>query len=170
MQRSGLTGSPHSCMIVSAEVPHLRLRDKVLTVSYISSFALEFGVSFSLPYLLYAPYANLESKVGFIYGTIAFLGIVWAYFCLPETTGRSLEEIEELWQEGGTATRIRLVPGQERRGQAGLQAGETRRNRRQRQLRGGSQSHQERRSRWWRYRLPRDYCAQKIGACMCSMW
>ncbi len=87
-------------MIVSAEVPHLRLRDKVLTVSYISSFALEFGVSFSLPYLLYAPYANLESKVGFIYGTIAFLGIVWAYFCLPETTGRSLEEIEELWQEG----------------------------------------------------------------------
>ncbi len=86
-------------MIVSAEVPHLRLRDKVLTVSYIASFIIEFGVSFSLPYLLYAPYANLESRVGFIYGGVAVLGLIWSYFYLPETTGRSLEEMEELWQE-----------------------------------------------------------------------
>ncbi|OAA65191.1 General substrate transporter [Niveomyces insectorum RCEF 264] len=88
------------CMIASAEIPHLRLRDKTLTLSYFSSFLCEFGVSFSLPYLLYAPYANLESKVGFIYGSIAFAGVVWGYFYLPDTSKRSLEELEELWQSG----------------------------------------------------------------------
>ena len=93
-------------MIVSAEVPHLQLRDKTLTVSYLLSFVWEFGVSFSLPYLLYAPYADLESKVGFIYGSIAFIGIAWAWFCLPETRGRSLEEMEELWQENVPANRF----------------------------------------------------------------
>ncbi len=86
-----------SCMIVSAETPHLRLRDKTLTVSYVISFACEFGVGFSLPYLLYT--ADLQSKVGFIYGAIAALGILWSWFYLPETSGRSLEEMEELWQE-----------------------------------------------------------------------
>jgi len=93
-------------MVVSAEVPHLQLRDKTLTVSYVLSFVWEFGVSFSLPYLLYAPYADLESKVGFIYGSIAFIGIIWAWFYLPETRGRSLEEMEELWQENVPAYRF----------------------------------------------------------------
>lgn len=55
-------------------------------------------VTFTLPYLLKDKYAGLGSRVGFIYGSIAFLGVVWAYFYLPETAGRSLEELEELWR------------------------------------------------------------------------
>ena len=86
-------------MIVSAEIPHLQLRDKTLAVTYIASFIAEFGVGFSLPYLLYEPYADLESKVGFIYGGVALLGIVFCFFYMPETKGRSLEEMEELWTE-----------------------------------------------------------------------
>ncbi|KAL1897625.1 hypothetical protein Sste5346_003931 [Sporothrix stenoceras] len=88
------------CTVVAAETPHLRLRERTLTVTHIASNIFEFGVSFSLPYLLYKPYANLESKVGFIYGTITLLGILWGYFYLPDTSSRSLEELEELWQAG----------------------------------------------------------------------
>jgi hypothetical protein len=54
-------------------------------------------VSFTLPYLLDPPYANLQSKVGFIYGSICFLALVWGYFFLPELKNRSLEELEELF-------------------------------------------------------------------------
>ncbi|KAH8883790.1 general substrate transporter [Thozetella sp. PMI_491] len=85
------------CLMVAAEVPHLTLRDKTLLVSYLLSFVFEFAVSFSLPYLLYAPYADLQSKVGFVYGSVALLAVIWAWFCLPETRRRSLEELEELW-------------------------------------------------------------------------
>ncbi|CAK7200365.1 hypothetical protein SEUCBS139899_003060 [Sporothrix eucalyptigena] len=95
------------CTVVSNETPHLRLRERTLTVTHVLSNALEFGVSFSLPYLLYSPGANLESKVGFIYGTITLLGILWGYFYLPDTSKRSLEELEELWQAGVPAYKFR---------------------------------------------------------------
>jgi hypothetical protein len=56
--------------------------------------------SFSTPYLLNAPYANLHSKVGFIFGSMAVLSLAFAYFCVPEMKGRSLEEINQMFQDG----------------------------------------------------------------------
>jgi hypothetical protein len=35
-----------------------------------------------------------------MYGGVAALGAVWLYFVLPETKGLSLEEIEQLFQDG----------------------------------------------------------------------
>lgn len=76
-----------------------------------------FVVSFTLPYLLFKPYADLGSQVGFMYvpsifnwligltyqkkhryGGIAFLSIVFGYFCIPELKNRSLEEIEKMFE------------------------------------------------------------------------
>lgn len=62
--------------------------------------SFRFAVSFSLPYLLNAPYANLGSKVGFIFGSMAFLSLVFAYWCVPEVKGRSLEEVDRLFELG----------------------------------------------------------------------
>jgi SP family sugar:H+ symporter-like MFS transporter len=56
-----------------------------------------FVVSFTLPYLLYAPYANLQAKTGFIFGAFAAFSIVFTYFFVPELAGRSLEEIDALF-------------------------------------------------------------------------
>ena len=52
-----------------------------------------FVVAFTLPYLLNAPYANLQSRVGFVYGPMAALAFVFAYFCIPDCKGKSLEEV-----------------------------------------------------------------------------
>lgn len=54
-----------------------------------------FVVSFTFPYLLET--AGLQSQVGFIYGSICFLALIWGYFYLPELKGRSLEELEEMF-------------------------------------------------------------------------
>ena len=35
-----------------------------------------------------------------MYATVAFAGLVWLYFALPETKGLHLEEIERLFQDG----------------------------------------------------------------------
>jgi MFS transporter, SP family, sugar:H+ symporter len=59
-----------------------------------------FAVSYSLPYLLYAPYAALGSKVGFIFGSIAAVSIVFIWFCIPDVSGRSLEEVDKLFALG----------------------------------------------------------------------
>lgn len=36
--------------------------------------------------------ANLGGKVGFIFGGLAALGVVWAYFYIPETKNRTVDE------------------------------------------------------------------------------
>lgn len=54
--------------------------------------------AFTLPYLLFAPYANLQSNVvGFIYGSFADMAVAFTYLCIPEGQCRTLEEIEELF-------------------------------------------------------------------------
>lgn len=59
-----------------------------------------FAVSFSLPYLLYEPYAALGSRVGFIFGSVAALSLVFVYFSVPDCSGRTLEEIDRLFESG----------------------------------------------------------------------
>ena len=72
-------------------------------------------VAFTIPYLLYAPYANLQSKAGFIFGSFAVCSIVFTYLFVPEVAGRTLEEIEALFGMGipTRAFRTTEVPLQE---------------------------------------------------------
>ncbi|RDW91886.1 hypothetical protein BP5796_01280 [Coleophoma crateriformis] len=84
--------------VIGAEIPSLRLRDKTSVVGWSVQNLAAFVVTFTIPYLLNAPYAHLESKVGFIYGGVCILALVWAWFCLPEVGGRSLEEIDDMFQ------------------------------------------------------------------------
>lgn len=58
-----------------------------------------FLFSFFTPYLLNAPYADLQSKVGFIFGALAICSFFFAYFCVPEMKGRSLEDINEMFDK-----------------------------------------------------------------------
>ncbi|KEF58109.1 uncharacterized protein A1O9_06032 [Exophiala aquamarina CBS 119918] len=85
---------------LSAELPSSKLRDLTYRTASVVNVITQFAVSFSLPYLLNAPYANLGSKVGFIFGSMAVLSLVFAYWCVPEVKGRSLEEVDRLFESG----------------------------------------------------------------------
>lgn len=68
-------------------------------------------VSFTLPYLLNKPYAGLGPRVGYIYGSLCVFCALYALLFVPETKGRSLEELDELfdrklwaWQFSKTQT------------------------------------------------------------------
>lgn len=58
-----------------------------------------FIFSFCTPYLLNAPYADLGSKVGFIFGGLAVCSFLFAFFCVPEMKGKSLEDINQLFED-----------------------------------------------------------------------
>ena len=52
-----------------------------------------------MPYMLYEP-GNLGAQVGFIFGSVAVLALVFAFFFVPDCTGRTLEEIDKLFESG----------------------------------------------------------------------
>ncbi|KAK9859455.1 Sugar/inositol transporter [Penicillium brevicompactum] len=84
--------------VVTTEIPTLRLRDNSQRIASVMNVLTFFAVSFTLPYLMDADYANLQSKVGFIYGSFAIASIVFVYICVPECQGRSFEEIDQLFR------------------------------------------------------------------------
>lgn len=71
----------------------------VLEASNTNIWTFSFLFSFFTPYLLNAPYADLQSKVGFIFGGLAICSFLFAYFCVPEMKGRSLEDINEMFDK-----------------------------------------------------------------------
>ncbi|KAL0940279.1 vegetative cell wall protein gp1 [Colletotrichum truncatum] len=84
--------------VLSAEIPSMRLRDITYRTASVVNIVMQFTVAFTMPYLLNAPYANLGSKVGLIFGSIASLSLVFVYLCVPECKGRTLEEIDMLFE------------------------------------------------------------------------
>jgi SP family sugar:H+ symporter-like MFS transporter len=95
--------------VTGSKVPGLQLRGKNSMVVYWVQLICGFVVSFTLPYLLEAGYANLQSKGRFIYGGFGLLGLIWAYFYLPDMAGRSLEELEIMRAEKIPARQFRSM-------------------------------------------------------------
>lgn len=62
--------------------------------SHISPFS--FVSNFIMPYCLEA----LSSKTGFVFGSVSVLSILFIYFCVPECRGKTLEQIDRMFQEG----------------------------------------------------------------------
>lgn len=58
-----------------------------------------FVVSLTVPYLIDDKYAGLQSKVGYIYGSLAAISLIFAFLCVPETKGESLETIGRMFMD-----------------------------------------------------------------------
>ena len=79
-----------------------RLRGLAISLAGLVNSAVSFGVQLVFPWEL----ENLGNSTTFlIYGVFAALGLVFVLMVLPETKGRSLEELETILDaiEGGTA-------------------------------------------------------------------
>ncbi|KIX10583.1 uncharacterized protein Z518_01667 [Rhinocladiella mackenziei CBS 650.93] len=86
--------------VVTTELPALRLRDYTLRVGFVVNVVMNFAVNFSIPYLIDAKYAGLDSKVGFIFGAIAVLAFLFTWFFVPECKGKTLEQVDIMFNNG----------------------------------------------------------------------
>ena len=66
---------------------------------------LNWAIAYSTPYLVnYGEgYANLQSKIFFVWFGACFICIAFVYFFIYETKGFSLEQIDELYNEVSSA-------------------------------------------------------------------
>jgi len=85
--------------VVTGEIFPLNIRAKAMSLSVASNWLWNFGIGYATPYLVNsgAGHANLGVKVFFIWGTTCLGCLVFTYFCIPETKGLSLEQIDIMY-------------------------------------------------------------------------
>lgn len=84
---------------VAGEIPSNRLRSHTFGVGMMVGFVLAWLTVFTLPYFINASQLNWGPKIGWIWFPSNLITLVFIYFALPETKGRTLEELDELFHQ-----------------------------------------------------------------------
>lgn len=87
---------PFSWMVAS-ELPNQQLRAHTVGVASCTSFFTGFLLTFTVPYFLNPTALNWGPKYAYIWFPSNWLTGIFIYLCVPETSNRSLEEIDECY-------------------------------------------------------------------------
>ncbi|KAL8400913.1 hypothetical protein RB594_001080 [Gaeumannomyces avenae] len=87
--------------VVTGEIFPLKHRAKGLSITTATNWLLNWAIAYSTPYLVNygAGYANLQSKIFFVWFACCFVCIAFVYFFIYETKGLSLEEVDMMYSE-----------------------------------------------------------------------
>jgi len=95
---------PVTWVLLSEIFPN-QIRGKAMAVAVAAQWIANYLVSWSFPILDDNPYLVAHFKHGFaywIYGVMSILAALFMWRFVPETKGRSLEQMEKLWDTTGT--------------------------------------------------------------------
>jgi len=84
---------------LSTEIPSQRLRSQTVGTASGINFILGWLTSFCTPYFINRDQLGWGPKYGYIWGGSNFILAVWAFLFIPETKGRSLEQLDELFEK-----------------------------------------------------------------------
>lgn len=82
------------------EVSTSRLRVKTIALGYCLQSSINIMWQFVLPYMFNPNEANLGARIAFIFGGLCLLCLVYLFYYQPETSGRSYEELDEMFAKG----------------------------------------------------------------------
>ncbi|KAJ5720713.1 uncharacterized protein N7483_008647 [Penicillium malachiteum] len=83
---------------VGGETPSPLLRQKTYSINIMSATAFSCAVLQILPYLINTDEANMGGKVCFVFFGLSVPMCVYLYFYMPELKGRTVAEIQEMFQ------------------------------------------------------------------------
>jgi Sugar (and other) transporter len=96
--------------VVIGELFPLTIRAKGVALSTASNWFWNCIISVITPYIVDGDKGNLRSKVFFVWGSTCCLCLLFACFCVPETKGLSLEQVDMMLEETTPRTSKRWVP------------------------------------------------------------
>ncbi|KAH8722900.1 general substrate transporter [Phaeosphaeriaceae sp. PMI808] len=85
------------CYAIITEVSSTRLRSKSVCTSRIAYYVAQVICNVINPYMLNPTAGNWKGKTGFFWGGCSLVFFVWTFFRLPETKGRTFEELDVLF-------------------------------------------------------------------------
>jgi len=83
-----------------AELYSLKVRGKAVSLATATNWLFNMALAWAVPPGL----STIAWKTYFIFGTFNFAAFVHIFFMYPETVGRTLEEVEEIFQQGHVFT------------------------------------------------------------------
>jgi len=83
-----------------AEIFPMKVRAKAISLSTAANWLFNFALAWAVPPGL----SNIAYKTYFVFAAFNFAGFIHVFFCFPETKGRTLEEIEDVFAQGHVFT------------------------------------------------------------------
>ncbi|CAK7224870.1 hypothetical protein SBRCBS47491_005701 [Sporothrix bragantina] len=84
----------NNAFLTGSEIGGVQMRKKIMAFGTTADVIAAFLVTFVTPYLL----PGMGVKIGWIFGSVALFSFIWGILFFPELKGRSLEEVDELFE------------------------------------------------------------------------
>jgi hypothetical protein len=86
--------------VLLGEISSTRLRSKTIAVALAVKAVFGIVNSEAMPFMMNSDHANWRGKAAFLFGGLNIFFTLWAYLRIPETRGRTFEEIDLLFERG----------------------------------------------------------------------
>lgn len=87
------------CFVLISEVSSTRLRGRTIAIATAVQALFSIIFTVAMPYMLSSDEANWRGKAGFFFGAISAVCLVWCWVRLPETRGRTFQEIDIMFDK-----------------------------------------------------------------------
>jgi len=81
------------------EVSSIKLRDKTIAISTAINALINVACAIGIPYVITPDQGNLRGKLAFVFLGATVPCLVWCFLNLPETKGRTFEELDIMFQK-----------------------------------------------------------------------
>ncbi|KEF54741.1 uncharacterized protein A1O9_09183 [Exophiala aquamarina CBS 119918] len=96
--------------VIQTEIAVLHLREKSVGWSQFWSYIAAIVTSFVVPRLANPDGLNLGARVAYIFAGTNTVALIFTYFCLPETKGRTFAEIQAMYDNDVCGVRLSKTP------------------------------------------------------------
>ena len=83
---------------ILGETSSTSLRAPTMALATATQAVMGIVMNIVIPYMVNPDEANMEGKVGFVFGGLGALAAVWSWFYVPELKGRTFDEIDHMFQ------------------------------------------------------------------------
>ncbi|CAG7995316.1 unnamed protein product [Penicillium salamii] len=85
--------------VICGEMSSTRLRSYGVSIGFFTQNFWTLIMTITVPYMINPDEGDLRGKTGFIFGGFSIIACIWTYFCLPETKGRTFEELDHMFEQ-----------------------------------------------------------------------
>jgi MFS family permease len=86
------------CFVIISEISSTRLRGRTIAIATAVQAGASIVFTVAMPYMLNSDEANWRGKAGFLFGAISLVCCIWCWFRIPESRGRTFEELDILFE------------------------------------------------------------------------